>query len=44
MAHYSLYMPLLLDNRPEWLTFACYGTLIQWDVIHPIAMRIENDQ
>ena len=19
------------ENRPTWLTFDCYGTLIQWD-------------
>lgn len=24
-------MPLSLTPRPEWLTFDCYGTLIQWD-------------
>lgn len=24
-------MPLSSQNRPEWLTFDCYGTLIQWD-------------
>lgn len=24
-------MPLTLTPRPEWLTFDCYGTLIQWD-------------
>lgn len=24
-------MPLSSENRPEWLTFDCYGTLIQWD-------------
>lgn len=24
-------MSLDLTPRPEWLTFDCYGTLIQWD-------------
>ncbi|OCR26067.1 hydrolase [Pseudomonas syringae] len=24
-------MPLTVTPRPEWLTFDCYGTLIQWD-------------
>lgn len=24
-------MPLSSENRPDWLTFDCYGTLIQWD-------------
>ncbi|MGE8635420.1 MAG: haloacid dehalogenase type II, partial [Achromobacter piechaudii] len=24
-------MPLTSLPRPEWLTFDCYGTLIQWD-------------
>ncbi len=24
-------MPLTSGDRPEWLTFDCYGTLIQWD-------------
>ena len=24
-------MPLTALPRPQWLTFDCYGTLIQWD-------------
>jgi 2-haloacid dehalogenase len=24
-------MPLRSTGRPQWLTFDCYGTLIQWD-------------
>ncbi|MFP3693131.1 haloacid dehalogenase type II, partial [Burkholderia sp. SIMBA_048] len=24
-------MPLPPLPRPQWLTFDCYGTLIQWD-------------
>jgi 2-haloacid dehalogenase len=27
--HYP--MPLIHTPRPQWLTFDCYGTLIQWD-------------
>lgn len=30
----------LYGNRPEWLTFDCYGTLIQWDEGLIAAMRI----
>ena len=22
---------MLPEKKPEWLTFDCYGTLIQWD-------------
>ena len=29
----------LPGNRPSWLTFDCYGTLIQWDEGLLAAMR-----
>lgn len=34
-------MPLTSLPRPEWLTFDCYGTLIQWDEgLHTAVTRI----
>ncbi|EFF73887.1 haloacid dehalogenase type II [Achromobacter piechaudii] len=34
-------MPLTSLPRPEWLTFDCYGTLIQWDEgLHAAVTRI----
>jgi 2-haloacid dehalogenase len=34
-------MPLTSDDRPEWLTFDCYGTLIQWDEgVRQVAARV----
>ena len=34
-------MSLVSDNRPEWLTFDCYGTLIQWDEgVKGVAARV----
>ena len=34
-------MPFTRESRPQWLTFDCYGTLIQWDEgLHNAVERI----
>ena len=38
-------MSLINTPRPEWLTFDCYGTLIQWDEgLQAVVARLLADQ
>ena len=38
-------MALAADHRPEWLTFDCYGTLIQWgEGLKAVAERVPTSR